>query len=197
MSIITISGRFKGLFYEDYTMEKSDIEKLNQDLKKALNEKTQIGNSFDGNYKVQVISGGSDKGATVHYLKDDKILLKLKRPQKCPAAISDLEKLNIYKSPDCTENELNILIKWFSQDYVDFSGKTIKGQTNFERLDDEFEGQFAVIIQRAKVLLDALNKREETEELGSKAKELMKSENLRGPFDSVQAFMKSLWDEDD
>ncbi len=42
-----------------------------------------------------------------------------------------------------------------------------------------------------------ITENEETEELGSKAKELMKSENLRGPFDSVQAFMKSLWDEDD
>ena len=37
---------------------------------------------------------------------------------------------------------------------------------------------------------------EETEELGSKVKELLKPENLIGPFDSVQDFMKSLWDKD-
>lgn len=36
---------------------------------------------------------------------------------------------------------------------------------------------------------------EETQELGSKVKELLKPENLIGPFNSVQDFMKSLWDE--
>ena len=37
---------------------------------------------------------------------------------------------------------------------------------------------------------------EETQELGSKVKELLKPENLIGPFNSVQDFMKSLWDEE-
>ena len=35
------------------------------------------------------------------------------------------------------------------------------------------------------------------EELSERAKEMIKPENIAGPFDSVQAFMKSLWDEDD
>lgn len=35
---------------------------------------------------------------------------------------------------------------------------------------------------------------EEYEELGSAVKELMKPENLIGPFDSTEELMKSLWD---
>lgn len=35
----------------------------------------------------------------------------------------------------------------------------------------------------------------ETEELGSSVKELMKPENLVGPFDSTEEMLKSLWDE--
>ena len=37
---------------------------------------------------------------------------------------------------------------------------------------------------------------QETEELGSEVKELLKSENLIGPFNSVESFMTSLWDEE-
>lgn len=35
---------------------------------------------------------------------------------------------------------------------------------------------------------------EEYEELGAAAKELMKPENLVGPFDTAEERMKSLWD---
>lgn len=37
---------------------------------------------------------------------------------------------------------------------------------------------------------------DETEELGSWTKEMLKPENLVGPFDSLEETMKSLWDED-
>ncbi len=36
----------------------------------------------------------------------------------------------------------------------------------------------------------------EEEEIGAYAKELLKPENLIGPFKSTEEMMKSLWDED-
>lgn len=36
----------------------------------------------------------------------------------------------------------------------------------------------------------------ENDELGPKAKELLKPENLIGPFKSTEELMKSLWDEE-
>lgn len=134
-------------------MQKLDLEKLNEDLKIALNEMAQIGKSFKGNHRVQVISGDHN----AHYLKDNKILLKFKRPSKCPTTIEELEELKDYKSADCNDKEMNILVDWFSEDYVTLKGKTIKGQTNFERLDDEFEAQNAVIQQRTNAIDDLKN----------------------------------------
>ena len=40
------------------------------------------------------------------------------------------------------------------------------------------------------------NTNEEFNTLGSCVKELLKPENLIGPFDSTDEMMKSLWDED-
>lgn len=134
-------------------MKEIDLQKLNEDLKIALNEMAQIGKSFKGNHRVQVISGDHN----AHYLKDNEILLKFKRPSKCPTTIAELEELKDYKSSNCTDKELNILIDWFSADYVSLKGKVVKGQSNFERLDDEFEAQNAVIHQRTKALNDANN----------------------------------------
>lgn len=37
---------------------------------------------------------------------------------------------------------------------------------------------------------------DETEELGVTTKELLKPENLIGPFNSTEELMKSLWDEE-
>lgn len=37
---------------------------------------------------------------------------------------------------------------------------------------------------------------DEEEELGSWTKEMLKPENLIGPFNSTEELMKSLWDED-
>lgn len=45
-------------------------------------------------------------------------------------------------------------------------------------------------------LKDSIHINEIQKELGSAAKELMKPENLVGPFDNVEDLMKSLWDED-
>ncbi len=38
--------------------------------------------------------------------------------------------------------------------------------------------------------------KQETEELSDYVKELIKSENLIGPFNSTEEMMKSLWEED-
>lgn len=126
-----------------------NIRRLTEELKMALTEMAQIGKSFNGNHKVQVISGDHN----AHYLKDNEILFKFKRPTKCPTSISDLKELEDFRAPNCTDKELNILVDWFSREYITLKGKTIKGETNFERLDDEFEAQNAVINQKR----DSLN----------------------------------------
>ena len=128
------------------------MKKLLEDLKIALNEMAQIGQAFDGNHKVQVISGDHN----AHFLKDDVILLKFIRPAQCPKSIAELEPLIDYKDKSCTDRELNILIDWFSRNYVTFKGRTIE-ETNFERLSDEFDAQNAVIGSRAKAVYDKLN----------------------------------------
>ena len=129
-------------------MEEKSIKKINEELNKALdealsqlNEMAQIGKDFDGNHKVQVISGDHN----AHFIKDDKILFKFRRPPQCPKTIAELELLQDYRASNCTDKELGILLDWFSRDYVTFRGKTIKGETNFERLDDEFEAQNATL----------------------------------------------------
>ena len=104
-----------------------------------LSEKAQIGNDFDGDYKVQVISAKNN----ACFIKGSEILFKFKRPTKCPKTIAELELLQDCRASNCTDKELGILLDWFSRDYVTFKGKTIKGETNFERLDDEFEAQNA------------------------------------------------------
>lgn len=133
--------------------EETDIKKLNEELEMALNEMAQIGQSFNGNHKVLIISGKH----IAHYLKDNIILFKFKRPSKCPETLSDIKELEVFKSANCTDKELNILVDWFSKDYVTLKGKTIKGQTNFERLDDEFDAQNAVINQRIQAVNYAAN----------------------------------------
>lgn len=139
-------------------MNSTDIKRLNEELTMALNEMAQIGHSFNGNHKVQVMSGDH----IAYYLKDNKILYKFKRPAKCPKSLSDIKELEDFKSPECTDKELNILVSWFSEDYVTLKGKTIKGETNFERLDDEFEAQNAVINQKTQAVDEATKNMKET-----------------------------------
>ena len=107
------------------------------DIKKSINEMAQIGRQFKGNHKVTVISGDHN----AHYIKDGKILFKFRQPESCPKSIEDLKLLEDYKSSKCNDEELNILVDWFSDDYVNLKGKIFKDTTNFERLEDEFMSQ--------------------------------------------------------
>ena len=131
-------------------MEHIDIKQLNEELMMALNEMAQLGQSFNGNHKVQVISGDHN----AHYLKDNKVLFKFERPITCPKTLADIKALEDFKAPTCTDKELNILLDWFSRDYVTLKGRVVKGETNFERLDDEFESQAAVINQKTQAIND-------------------------------------------
>lgn len=101
-------------------------------------EKAQIGKYFSDNYKIIVAASEG----YIYYIKIDKILLKLKRPYKYPTSITDIENITVYKSEDCSEKDILILIKWFRKPYVSFKNKTL-GITNFERLDDELDSQLA------------------------------------------------------
>lgn len=103
-------------------------------------EKAQIGKYFNDNYKIIV---AAEEGY-IYYLKTDKIILKLKRPYKYPTSITDIENITVYRYKDCSENDIFILIEWFSKPYVSFKNKTLE-ITNFERLNDEFDSQLATI----------------------------------------------------
>ena len=45
----------------------------------------------------------------IYYLKIDKTLLKLKRPYKYPTSIIDIENITLYRTEDCSENDIRIL----------------------------------------------------------------------------------------